>query len=97
MDYNTGWQYVVTGSNVEHSGSSITPPSQSATSNTINGVTSAWTGLDHSNRPNWTIKNPGAAFQFTETYTGPGLKNQTIIERTTEIQSVTETTSIFSQ
>ena len=59
MDYNTGWQYVVTGSNVEHSGSSITPPSQSATSNTINGGLSAWTGLDHSNRPNWTIKIRG--------------------------------------
>ena len=27
---------------------------------------------------------PGAAFQFTETYTGPGLQNQTIIQRTTD-------------
>ena len=46
---------------------------------------------------NITQTTPGAAFQFTETYQGPGLSNQTIIQRTTEIQSVTDTTSIFTQ
>ncbi len=45
----------------------------------------------------FTQTTPGAAFQFVETYQGPGLANQTIIERTTDITSVTETTSIFSQ
>ena len=35
-------------------------------------------------------------FQFTESYSGPGLKTQTIIQRTTQIQSVTNTTSQFS-
>ena len=66
-------------------------------SNTIEGVTSTWTGMDLENKPNFTITNPGGAFQYTESYSGPGLATQTIIQRVTDLQSVTETTSTFSQ
>ena len=96
MQYDTGYQYVITGTNIEHDGASISPPSTTGNSNTLNGVTSTWTGLDLEQKPNFTITNPGQAFQFTETYSGPGLKNHTIINRTTTIQSVTNTTSTFS-
>ena len=96
MQYDTGYQYVITGTNIEHDGNSISPPSTTGTSNTINGVTSTWTDLDLNNKPNFTIATPGAAFQFTESFSGPGLKNHTVINRTTEIQSVTTTTSVFS-
>jgi hypothetical protein len=96
IDYNTGWQYSVTGTNVKHSGDSMSPGTISD-SQTIDGVISRWTNLDTQNKPNWTVVTPGEAFQFTETYQGPGLSNQTIIQRTTEIQSVTDTTSIFQQ
>ena len=96
MSYDTGYQYVITGTNIEHDGSSISPPSTTGNSNTLNGVTSTWTDLDLNNKPNFTITTPGAAFQFTESFSGPGLKNHTIIQRTTEIQSVTNTTSVFS-
>jgi len=96
MQYDTGYQYVITGTNIEHDGNSISPPSTTGTSNTLNGVTSTWTDLDLNNKPNFTIATPGAAFQFTENFSGPGLKNHTIINRTTEIQSVTTTTSVFS-
>ena len=51
--------------------------------------------MDFSNS-NFTITNPGAAFQFTTTYQGPGITNQTVIQRTTEVTSVTDTTSIFT-
>ena len=97
IDYNTGWQYSVTGTNVQHDGSSMSPSAIDTTNQTINGVTSKWTGLDVKNKPNWTIVNPGGAFQFTETYSGPGLSNQTIIQRETIIESVTDTTSVFQQ
>ncbi len=97
MDYNTGYQYVVTGTNIEHSGNSISPPGVNTTTNTNNGVTSTWTGLNLNNKPDFSIVTPGAAFQFTESYSGPGLSNQTIIQRTTTIQSVTDTTSTFTQ
>ena len=96
MQYDTGYQYVITGTNIEHDGNSISPPSTTGTSNTINGVTSTWTDLDLNNKPNFTITTPGAAFQFTESFSGPGLKNHTVINRTTEMQSVTTTTSVFS-
>ena len=99
MDYNTGYQYVVTGTNVEASGN-LTPTGTGSTNNTavtLNGVTSQWTGLNLDQRPNFTMETPGAAFQFTESYQGPGLSNHTIIQRTTTINSVTDTTSTFTQ
>ena len=99
MDYNTGWQYVVTGTNVEASGN-LTPTGSGSTNNTsvtLDGVTSQWTGLNLNQRPNYTMETPGAAFQFTESYAGPGLSNHTIIQRTTTINSVTDTTSTFTQ
>ena len=99
MDYNTGWQYVVTGTNIEASGN-LTPTGTGSTNNTavtLDGVTSQWTGLNLNQRPNYTMQTPGAAFQFTESYQGPGLSNHTIIQRTTTINSVTDTTSTFTQ
>ena len=96
MNYKTGYEYVITGTNVSHDGNTISAPNSTGNSNTLNGVTSTWTGLDLDNKPNFTLTTPGDAFQFTESYTGPGLSNHTIIQRTTEIQSVTNTTSVFS-
>ena len=94
MDYNTGYQYSSTGSGVEPVNGSLSP-TRGSTNITINGVTSTWTGVTEVPQFKQTI--PGASFQFTETYSGPGLSNHTIIERTTEVTSVTDTTSIFSQ
>jgi hypothetical protein len=93
MDYNTGYQYSATGTGVSASGN--LSPGTGASNVTINGVTSSWTGA--TSKPQFTQTTPGAAFQFTETYRGPGLSNQTIIQRETEVISITDTTSIFSQ
>jgi len=93
MDYNTGYQYSATGSGITSNGT--LSPGTGSSNVTIDGVTSSWKGV--TTRPNFTQTIPGAAFQFTETYSGPGLSNQTIIQRTTEVTSVTDTTSIFSQ
>ena len=93
MDYNTGYQFSVTGSGVTASGN-LSPTTTDANV-TINGVTSTWTGID--TKPTFVQTTPGAAFQFTETYQLPSLSNHTIIQRVTEVTSVTDTTSIFSQ
>ena len=93
MDYNTGYQYSATGSGVTASGN--LSPSTGTNNVTINGVTSSWTGV--TGKPTFTQTTPGAAFQFAETYSGPGLSNHTIINRLTEVTSVTDTTSIFQQ
>ena len=96
MNYDTGYELVITGTNIQHDGATISSPSTTGNSNTLNGVTSTWTGLDLNNKPNFTLTTPGADFQFVESYSGPGLSNHTIIQRPTTIQSVTNTTSTFS-
>ena len=93
MDYNTGYQYSVTGSGVTASGN--LNPGTGTNNVTIDGVTSSWTTV--TGKPSFMQTAPGAAFQFTETLQGPGLTQQTIIQRVTEVTSVTDTTSIFTQ
>tara|TARA_B100000073_G_scaffold322405_1_gene303678 strand:- start:482 stop:892 length:411 start_codon:yes stop_codon:yes gene_type:complete len=93
MDYSTGYQYSATGTGVTASGN--LSPGTGSTNVTIDGVTSSWTGV--TSKPQFTQTTPGGAFQFTETYSGPGLQTHTIIQRETTITSVTDTTSIFQQ
>ena len=111
IDYRTGWEYSVTGVGVENNGAALNPnvttttvqvaPSvgtgEDATAATAAAVTSSFDALDFSASNNFTIHEPGAAFQFTQTYSGPGMTNQTVIQRVTTIQSVTDTTSTFTQ
>ena len=111
IDYRTGWEYSVTGVGVENNGQPINPnvnsstisitPSVGTTGNGEGGVTGAITSsydsLDMSSAGSYTISDPGGAFQFTQTYSGPRMTNQTIIQRTTTIESVTDATSTFTQ
>ena len=95
-DFNTGHTYSINGTNIAIDGATLSPPPEQ-TSQTINGVSYTWTGADLNQKPNVTIANPGQAFQYAESYIGPGLSNMTTINRTTVLESVTETTSVFSQ
>ena len=95
-DFNTGHTYSINGTNLAIDGSTLSPP-PTETVQTINGVSYTWTGADLNQKPNVTIANPGQAFQYAESYIGPGLSNQTRIDRVTTVESVTETTSVFSQ
>tara|TARA_B100000287_G_scaffold10637_1_gene10770 strand:- start:826 stop:1323 length:498 start_codon:yes stop_codon:yes gene_type:complete len=113
IDYRTGWEYSVTGVGVSNNGEALNPnvntstvtitPSSTGGTNgaggvTITGaVTSSFDALDFSQQNNFTITTPGEAFQFTQTYSGPGMTNQTVIQRVTEVTSVTDTTSTFTQ
>tara|TARA_R100000278_G_scaffold93337_1_gene71252 strand:- start:4255 stop:4713 length:459 start_codon:yes stop_codon:yes gene_type:complete len=98
MDYNTGFQYTVTGSGIKDSGK-IAPNLTESQSVKVGGVNSTWTGLNLStkSRPSFTQIEQGNPFQFTETYSAPGLSNHTIIERETTVESITTTTSVFTQ
>ena len=71
-DFQTGWTYTATGTNISFPGS----PKVGT---------------------NYTITVPGESFQFSETYFGPGEARYTEIERLTTIQSVTDSTSVFTQ
>ena len=96
IDYQTGWEYTVTGTNIKADGATLLPPSTSV-SNTMDGVTTTWSSLDANSVPNFSIKNPDQSWQFTTTLSQPGMVNQTIINRTTDMTSVTDTVSTFSQ
>jgi|TARA_Y100000033_G_scaffold45696_1_gene49375 hypothetical protein len=82
--YRTGFEYTVSGSGVQPA-SGVVSPSASATA------------LNLSSRTNWVQTTPGAAFQFAETYQGPGLIERVNIERETLIETVVDSTSTFSQ
>ena len=90
-DFKTGYEYTVTGTGISHDGGNMAATAVEV-NGTVGGTTYKWTGLDMTTKPNWTQANPtsGDAFQFTETYHGPGLQNITT-------ESVTTTTSVFSQ
>ena len=112
IDYRTGWEYTVTGVGVENAGAPLNPTVKTEqveiTPSAISGqniddaatatgtLTSSFDALDLSNQGAFTISNPGESFQFSQSYSGPGMTNQTVIQRVTEIESVTNTTSIFS-
>ena len=75
MDYNTGWQYSVTGTNVKADDHYTTGSGSTTTNVTLDGVTSQWNGLNLENRPQFTQLNNGVgSFQFTETYQGSGFQ-----------------------
>ena len=85
-DYATGFEYSASGTNIQPDG-----PINPISNTTVNG----WTSLGE--RPNWSIVNPGQPFQFVESLHGPGLSTKTTIQRVTEITSVTDTVSTFSE
>ena len=108
IDYRTGWEYSVTGVGVDNNGAAINPQTSTSTVTVNSGiegeegaitgtVTSSFDSLDMSAQNNFTLHEPGAAFQFTQSYSGPGMTNQTVIQRVTEIKSITDTTSTFTQ
>ncbi len=92
--YSTGYTYSVGGTNITGSGT-ISPANTTVGSQTLNGVSSTWTGA--SSLPTWSQTTPGAATNFTQSYMGPGLQSVTEVDRTIQIQSVTESTSVFTQ
>jgi len=94
--YRTGYELSVSGTNIEPNGP-IAPMALVTTTNTANGIASVWRGLDPASKPEWRIVNQGASFQFVETLSGPGLVEHALINRETDIESLTETTSTFTQ
>lgn len=94
--YRTGYEYSVSGTNIRPNGP-LSPSRLTTTTNSVNGISSVWRGLDPNSRPTWNIVEQGASFQFVETLNGPGLTEHTVISRETEIESVTETLSTFTQ
>ena len=108
IDMRTGWEYTVSGVGVSNDGAALNPNVNTSTVTTtpqvgsgegaLTGtVTSQYDNLDFNTQGTFTITTPGDAFQFVQSYQGPGMTNQTLIQRVTTIRSVTDTTSTFTQ
>ena len=108
VDMRTGWEYTVSGVGISNDGAALNPnvntstvtvnPSVGSGEAAVTGaVTSSFDNLDFGSSPQFTITTPGEAFQFVQSYQGPGVTNQTLIQRVTTIKSVTDTTSTFTQ
>ena len=66
------------------------------TSYTMTGTNVRWEGQPGLDAVYSQIE-PGAATQFSETYLGPGVSSTTNFTRTTTIESVTTSISVFTQ
>ena len=100
VDYRSGYEYVVSGHNIEPIGTNVISPNALLnTPQTVDDITFTWTSVDitPANKPNWGIKTAGNAFSFTETLANPGLSNITPINRTTTTESLVESVSVFTQ
>jgi len=100
VDYRSGYEYVVSGHNIEPIGTNtISPNALLNTPQTVDNITFAWTSVDitPANKPDWGIKTAGNAFSFTESLAQPGLSNVTTINRTTTTDSIVESVSVFTQ
>ena len=94
--YNSGYTYSVTGSGISCGNcDSISMPNATVTE-TINGTTYEWTGLNMDQKPQWHQTTQGNAFQFSEFYKGPSLESVIDITRQVTSEVVTDTTIIFS-
>ena len=63
---------------------------------TVSGTNISWDGPPVPGA-NYTQVVPGQAFQFSESYLGPGESRLTEIDRTTTSLSVTDSVSVFTQ
>ena len=91
----SGSTYSVTGSGVTADGS--ISPKYTDLQTTLNGETYTWKQVDLDNKPNFSLTTNGAAFQFTEVYKQPSVSRITDVSRQITSESVTETTTVFSQ
>ena len=98
--FGNSYEYSVTGTGISTDGG--VAPNTTDVSATVNGQHYTYTGLDLStgNKPVFTLTNPtsGAAFQYSESYRGPGgVSNITTITRSITSESVVTSQSVFSQ
>tara|TARA_R100000781_G_scaffold64505_2_gene40710 strand:+ start:1197 stop:1625 length:429 start_codon:yes stop_codon:yes gene_type:complete len=97
FDIRNGYQLTIGGENVESSTGNVAPAGWTKLDTTIQGVGTTYVSPNLDNKPTFSIVNQGESFQYYETLETPGITNFTHIQRTTQIENITDTTSTFSQ
>ena len=96
-DIRNGYEMTIGGTNVESSTGNITPEGWTKVNTTINGVGTTYVSPDLETKPSFQIVDQGASFNYFETLETPGISNFTHITRETTIESISDSTSTFSQ
>jgi len=96
-DIRNGYEMTIGGTNVESSTGNITPEGWTKVNTTINGVGTTYVSPDLGTKPSFQIVEQGASFNYFETLETPGISNFTHITRETTIESISDSTSTFSQ
>ena len=97
FDIRNGYQLTVGGENVQSSTGNVAPTGWTKLDTTVQGVGTTYVSPNLDNKPTFSIVNEGQSFQYFETLETPGITNYTHIQRTTQIENVTDTLSTFSQ
>ena len=97
FDIRNGYQLTIAGENVESSTGNVAPAGWTKLDTTIQGVGTTYVSPNLDNKPTFSIVNQGESFMYYETLETPGITNFTHIQRTTQIENITDTTSTFSQ
>ncbi len=97
FDIRNGYQLTIGGENVESSTGNLAPAGWTKLDTTVQGVGTTYVSPNLNNKPTFSIVNEGQSFQYFETLETPGITNYTHIQRTTQIENVTDTLSTFSQ
>ena len=97
FDIRNGYQLTIGGENVKSSTGNVAPDGWTELDTTIQGVGTTYVSPNLDNKPTFSIVNQGESFMYYETLETPGITNYTHIQRTTQIENITDTTSTFSQ
>ena len=97
FDIRNGYQLTVGGENVQSSTGNVAPEGWTKLDTTIQGTGTTYVSPNLNNKPTFSIVNEGESFQYYETLETPGITNFTHIQRTTQVENITDTTSTFSQ
>ena len=96
-EFRSGYQLTVGGTNVESDTGNVAPEGWTQQQTTVQGVASTYVLPSLTNKPTYSIVNEGADFNYYETLEVPGLTNFTHVIRESTIESISDSTSTFSQ
>tara|TARA_B100000212_G_scaffold259775_1_gene199731 strand:+ start:220 stop:648 length:429 start_codon:yes stop_codon:yes gene_type:complete len=97
FDIRNGYQLTVGGENVKSNTGNVAPAGWTKVNTTVQGVGTTYVSPDLNNRPTFSIVNEGQSFMYYETLETPGITNFTHITRETTVESISDSTSTFSQ
>ena len=97
FDIRNGYQLTVGGENVQSSTGNLSPAGCTKVDTTVQGVGTTYVSPNLDNKPNFSVIDTSKSFMYYETLETPGITNFTHVTRQTTIESISDSTSTFSQ